>query len=283
MKLLVLGAGYLGSRLAELALDDGHEVVLADNWYATEREQLAPLEGRGARVKTADIRRREELDGLLSEAPDRVYLFAAQASRPLSERDPDYTEETNVSGTRRVGEAVAAAKGPPLVFASSIHVYGYGLEGRISSDRPYGAQSDLAHLSKIYSELALSLLAKRKGFDLALLRLGIVYGPSPVLHEREESQTVVDKFKRQAAAGEKPTLDDGGRATIAVVHVDDVARIFLELAPEPGVSVANVAAETVTVADVARLARGEKRTDDALCTYETPFRYEHRVEDYLTR
>ena len=33
--------------------------------------------------------------------PDRVYLLAAQASRPISDEDPDYTEETNVTGARR--------------------------------------------------------------------------------------------------------------------------------------------------------------------------------------
>ena len=48
MRVLVLGAGYIGARAGELALADGHEVVLADNWYATDRAQLAPVEAAGA-------------------------------------------------------------------------------------------------------------------------------------------------------------------------------------------------------------------------------------------
>ena len=104
MRLLVLGAGYIGAKLGELALGQGHEVVLADNWFATERSQLDGLAAAGARVETADIR--EDIGGLLAGRPDVVYLLAAQASRPLSERDPDYTEQTNVMGTRRVGNAV---------------------------------------------------------------------------------------------------------------------------------------------------------------------------------
>ena len=64
------------------------------------------------------------------------------------------------------------------------------------------------------------MYARAHGFGLALLRLGIVYGPSPVEHDAPESQTVVDKFRRLAAAGEQLTLDGGGRATIGVVHVD---------------------------------------------------------------
>jgi nucleoside-diphosphate-sugar epimerase len=275
--ILVLGAGYVGGALAERALAAGADVMLADNWYATRREQLAELEARGAKVETADIRDREQVDRLLAESPERVFLLAAQASRPLSEREPDYTEETNVTGARRVAEAVAERGGPMLVYGSSMHVYGPGLTGDVDVNRPYGPQSDLAHLSKVYAELCLGLHARRGGFDLAVLRLGIVYGPSPVEHERPESQTVVDRFRRLAEAGAELPLDDGGKATIGVVHVEDAARILLE--SDSGV--ANVAAETVTVADVARLARGEEPADEPAFTVRSPFDYRHTVREYL--
>jgi UDP-glucose 4-epimerase len=280
---LILGAGYIGARLAELAIESGREVVLADNWFATERGQAERVVG--ARVDTADIRSREDLDRLLAGRPERVYLLAAQASRPLSVSDPDYTEETNLTGARRVAEAVAESGGndgpPALIYGSSLHVYGPGLSGEIGPDQPYGPQGDLAHLSKIYAELCLDLYARRHGFDLALMRLGIVYGPSPVEHDRPESQTVVDKFKRLAAAGEQLTLDDGGRATIGVVHVDDAARILLDAPYDAGITSANVAAETVTVADVAALARGEEPSGDATHTFASPFEYRHSLAEHM--
>jgi nucleoside-diphosphate-sugar epimerase len=275
--LLVLGAGYIGAALADRALSRGEEVVLADNWYATERSQLEGLEERGARVETADIRSREDLDRLLGLRPSRVYLLAAQASRPLAERDPDYTEETNVTGTRRVAERIARARVAAVVFTSSLNVYGPHASGEIGPGHPYGPQGDLSHLAKIYGELCLELYARRAGFRLAILRLGIVYGPSPVEHVRPESQTVVDKFRRLTAAGEPLPLDDGGRATIGVVHVDDVARILLEASP----GVANVAAESMTVADVAALARGEEPSAGTAPTFVTPFSYRHRLAEYL--
>ena len=268
--LLVLGAGYVGAALADRALRAGREVVLADNWYATRREQVEPL---GARVETVDIRRAGELDELFSEPWSRVYLLAAQASRPLAFADPDYTEETNVMGVRRVAERVQA----PLVYASSLHVYGPSQRGEVGPGHPYGPQSDLSHLSKVYGELCLDLHARRRGFPLAILRLGIAYGLSPVEHERPESQTVVDKFRRLAAAGEPLPVDDPD-ATIGVVHVDDAARILLE-APEHCVE--NVAAESVTVSDVAALARGEEPRGGAPATFVSPFSYEHRLADYV--
>jgi nucleoside-diphosphate-sugar epimerase len=168
--LLVLGAGYVGSKLAELALSRGEAVVLADNWSATKRSQLAPLEARGARVETADIRSREDGRRLLAEQPDRVCLLAAQASRLRSEREPEYTEQTNLTGTRLVGELAGEAGIPQLVFGSSLHVYGGNLSGEVGPETPYGAQGDLAHLSKIYGEQALAIAAARGGFELSVLR-----------------------------------------------------------------------------------------------------------------
>ncbi len=271
---LILGAGYIGARLAELAIESGREVVLADNWYATERAQAEAI--AGASVETVDIRNSADVAGVVGGA-ERVFLLAAQASRPLSITEPDYTEETNLTGARRVAEAVAERGCRSLVYASSLHVYGPRLSGEIGPDHPYGPQGDLSHLSKIYAELCLQMYAERHGFALSLMRLGIVYGPSPVQHDRPESQTVVDKFRRLAAEGEELTLDDGGRATIGVVHVDDAARIMLDPPPGP----ANVAAETVTVADVAALARGEEPSGGAGHTFSSPFEYEHSLAEHM--
>jgi len=124
-------------------------------------------------------------------------------------------------------------------------------------------------------------LTRLGGLDLAVLRLGIVYGPSPVEHARSESQTVVDRFRRLAAEGEELPLDDGGRATIGVVHVEDAARVLLQSPLQPGISFDNVVAETTTVADVAALARGEEPAGEAAWTFTSPFEYRHRLEDYL--
>jgi UDP-glucuronate decarboxylase len=279
-RLLILGAGYLGAALAERALAAGEEVILADNWHTTEPAQLAELKSGGAMVAEADIRRPEELDRLLGRGVARVYLLAAQASRPLAEREPDYTEETNVTGARRVAEAASRAGIPALVYASSLHVYG-SPRGDVDADHPYGPQHDLVHLSKIYAELCLRMHAERAGFRLAILRLGIVYGPSPVEHERPESQTVVDKFRRLAAEGAPLPLDEGGQATIGVVHVGDVARIMLESPTRSGTSIDNVVAETLTVADVAALARGDRPAGERACKFRSRFGYDHGVADYL--
>ncbi|MEP6953762.1 MAG: NAD(P)-dependent oxidoreductase [Solirubrobacteraceae bacterium] len=280
-RLLILGAGYVGAAIAQRALAAGHDVTLADSWLATDRAQLDGLAAAGADVRTGDIRDAAALAALMDPRPDVVHLTAAQASRPLSEREPDLTEETGVAGVRRVGEAVASAGVQALVFASSLHVYGSGLEGEIGPGAPYGEQGDLAHLAKIYGELVLRMQARRAGFGLALMRLGIVYGPGPVVHDRPDSVTVIDKFRRMVAAGEAPTVDDA-RAVIGAVHIDDAAGILLGAVPAPGdLAAHNVAGDTLTVADVARLARGEAPAGDAAWRFASDFAYEHDVAGYL--
>src|SRR5438477_622624 len=83
--------------LAEQALARGEDVTLADNRHTTRREQV---EGLGANVLTLDVR------GPFGVEADRVIYLAAQASRPLSWKDPAYTEQTNLVGARHVAQAV---------------------------------------------------------------------------------------------------------------------------------------------------------------------------------
>src|SRR3954453_15900277 len=119
--ILVLGAGYVGAKVAELALGRGEEVVLADNWHATRREQA---EAVGARVEDCDIREPSDLARVFALQPSRVvFLPAAGAvclpprpSRPRSWSDPGYTEQTTLAGARVVAEAVREAGRPPLVL-----------------------------------------------------------------------------------------------------------------------------------------------------------------------
>jgi nucleoside-diphosphate-sugar epimerase len=186
-------------------------------------------------------------------------------------------------GARVVGDALLAAgfRGPVL-YGSSLHVYGQGVTGAVGPESPYGEQGDLAHLSKVYAELCLRMYARRGPLCVGLVRLAIVFGPSPVEHDDPEHVTVVDKFRRMAAAGRALTLDDGGRATIGVVHADDAARILLDWSPVPAsVEAVNLCAESVTVADVAALAEGRAPAGGAARSYPSPFTYGRSLRGYL--
>ena len=126
-------------------------------------------------MHTVDIRNRAAVEELLAALrPDRVLLLAAQASRPIADREPDRTEEINILGTRRVAEAIGHAEPRPQRGLRLLPARVRPRPGRARSgpSTPTAPQGDLAHLSKIYGELSLRMHAERHGFDVALLRLG---------------------------------------------------------------------------------------------------------------
>ena len=230
---LILGAGYMGAALAEVALEQDHDVTLADNWYLTDRDQLEELEREGARVETADIRDREDLERLLAQRPDRVYLLAAQASRLVAERDPDYTESTNVTGARRVAEALAAAGVPAARVRQLAERLRARADGSSHRRRPPAgpAARPGAPLEDLGRAVPRRCTRARTASTSRSCASGSSTAPASSEHDGPENQTVVDKFCRLAAAGEPLQLDDGGKATIGVVHVEDAACIMLDRPP----------------------------------------------------
>ena len=65
------------------------------------------------------------------------------------------------------------------------------------------------------------------------------------------------------------------------MHVADAARILHAAPTERGISVANVAAESATVATVAAMAEGREPAAGPACRFLTLFDYSHRLADYL--
>ena len=86
MKVLVTGgAGFIGSHIAEAAVDAGHRVLVVDD-LSTGRTENLPHE---ADFHPVDIRNREALLELaLHFDPDAISHHAAQASVSVSMREP---------------------------------------------------------------------------------------------------------------------------------------------------------------------------------------------------
>ena len=189
--LLILGAGYIGAALAELALERRATRSCSPTTGTRPRASSSPRSRSAARAsRPPTSASRDDLDAPARRPARRAScLLAAQASRPLSERDPDYTEETNLTGARRVAEAVAAPAAGGSSSAARCTSTGPALRGR---DRPEhavrAAGRPRAPLEGLRASCALAMHARRAGFGLALLRLGIVYGPSPVEHDAPESR-----------------------------------------------------------------------------------------------
>src|ERR1700743_3270838 len=125
MKCVVTGgAGFIGSHLVDRLLDDGHEVVVIDN-FAIGRPENLSSQSNSARLTIirADVTDlaviRPHFDGV-----DWVFHLAALADIVPSIEAPIPYHRANVDGTVNVLEAARNAGAKPIVYAASSSCYG---------------------------------------------------------------------------------------------------------------------------------------------------------------
>lgn len=167
MKLLVLGgAGYIGSHTATELLDNGHEVVIADNLVTGYREAVPEK----ATFYQGDLRDKDFLVDLLTkEKVDAVIHFAAFSLVGESVTNPLKYYENNLYGTKVLLDAMIKTGVDKIVFSSTAATYGEPENIPIlESDRtcptnPYGE-------TKLAMEKMISWAAKAHGLHFVSLR-----------------------------------------------------------------------------------------------------------------
>lgn len=221
------GAGFIGSSLVDLLVDEGWEILVIDDLSTGHADNLREARQRGrVKIHTIDIR-----DGALIGAaeqfrPHVVFHLAAQASVPLSIADPRNDADANILGTITVLEAAHRSGAERVVLAGSAAIYGGGvkLPAKESYARrpesPYGA-------SKKAIEDYASVYHRRNGLDFVVLTPSNVYGPR---QDASGEGGVVAIFSTAVFGGRQPTIFGDGTATRDFVFVDDVADAFLRAA-----------------------------------------------------
>lgn len=122
MTVLVLGgAGYIGSHTAYELIDNGEDVVIADNLLTGHLEAVHPK----ARFYKGDIRDKEFLDNLFKkEKIDAVIHFAANSLVGESMVDPLKYYDNNLYGTMVLLKSMVENRVDKIVFSSTAATYG---------------------------------------------------------------------------------------------------------------------------------------------------------------
>src|SRR5438270_14025947 len=108
-KVLVTGgAGFIGSNLARLLLEEGREVTIYDNLSSGYRRNVGALPR--ARFVEGDVRDAERLTEAMRGA-DTVFHLAASVGNKRSIEHPVEDSEVNVIGTLRVLDGALVADG----------------------------------------------------------------------------------------------------------------------------------------------------------------------------
>ncbi len=266
MTALITGIGYIGAALAQMLLADGQSVVGLENGFSTAPSVLTSLAKHPRftliRGSINSERSLERAFGVADQSVDVVYHLAAQASAHPQAAPPTYTEQTNLVAPRLVFEATARHSVGVLVYGSSFRVYGDDLAGTVGEDTPYGRIGDLSHLSKVYAEKLLEMLAGLYPVAVANVRLGVVYGLGPLMKRDPRFLTVPNLFCMRAAAGEPLTVSAGANRPIGFLHLDDAVQALrvaagLMQAAGSGARAVNAVSEVLGVGEVAAIVERE--------------------------
>ena len=176
MKVLVTGHhGYIGTVLAPMLRDAGHDVVGLDTFFYRgcdfgDDTEFAPALSLDVRDVTP-----AELEGF-----DAIVHLAALSNDPIGDLNSRWTYEINLDGSVALGRAAKEAGVRRFVFASSCSMYGASDGDDVLDERAALRPLTPYAESKVRAEEALRELADG-GFAPVSMRNATVYGASPRL------------------------------------------------------------------------------------------------------
>jgi UDP-glucose 4-epimerase len=243
MRLLVTGgAGYIGSVVAALLADGGHEVVVVDD-LSTGHADAVPAAATFVQATIRDDEVREALAGGI----DAVLHFAAKSLVAESVAYPSRYWENNLGGTLALLEAMRVTGTRRIVFSSTASAYGEAERIPITETDPVRPANPYGE-SKVAVDTALAEHARMHGIGAVSLRYFNVAGAaadaSGTWHgERHDPEThLIPNVLATARDGgvlrlfgdDYPTPD--GTCIRDYVHVSDLARAHAAAleAAEPG-------------------------------------------------
>jgi UDP-glucose-4-epimerase GalE len=222
------GAGYIGSHAVRALLEDGHDVVVLDDFSAGHRGAVPA----GVPIVQLAIHQRQEVAAALREhRVDAVMHFAAWLIVSDSVRDPLGYYHNNVVGTLGLLGAMVDAGVSRLVFSSTCAVYGEPATVPIVESlekRPINAYGE----TKLAIERALEHVGRAHGLRWMALRYFNAAGahPNGTIGEDHTPEIHVIPRAIQAATGGDPLQVFGqdyptpdGTCLRDYIHVCDLA------------------------------------------------------------
>ena len=228
--LITGGAGFIGSHLSELLLENGWEVFVLDDVSTGSLDNIAHLRERPDYHLVVDSVLSPAVVSEVVHKCDVVFHLAAAVGVRLIVEQPVHTMVTNVQGTETV-LGYCSKFGKRVLVASSSEVYGDHREERplVETDRRiYGPTTEKRWLyadSKAMDEhLALSYHLERD-LDTVIVRLFNTVGP----RQSGRYGMVIPRFVERALAGEPLEVHGDGTQTRSFCHVSDTVRALATL------------------------------------------------------
>ena len=219
------GAGFIGSHLSELLLEQGWEVYALDDVSTGSAENVAHLTDRPDFHLVVESVLSPAVVSELVHKCDVVYHLAAAVGVRLIVEQPVHTMVTNVQGTETVLE-YCAKFGKRVLIASSSEVYGDHRDERPLREgdrRVYGPVTERRWLyadSKAMDEFLALAWHDQRDLDCVIARFFNTVGP------RQQGQygMVIPRFVGCALSGDALEVHGDGTQTRSFCHVQDTIR-----------------------------------------------------------
>lgn len=225
MKTLITGgAGFIGSHLAELLIEKGHEVMVVDSLLSGRQKNLQSVSDHPRfKFVQADIRNAASLLPLF-EGVDWVFHLAGLADIVPSIEMPAQYYSTNVTGTFNVLEAARQCGAKRFLYAASSSSYGIPDVYPTPESSPIQPQYPYA-LTKYMGEELVLHWANTYKLPAISLRLFNVFGTRS--RTSGAYGAVFGVFLAQKLSGRPFTVVGDGTQTRDFTYVTDVANAFL--------------------------------------------------------
>jgi UDP-glucuronate decarboxylase len=221
--LITGGAGFLGSHLCDRLLEQGHELLCADNLFTGGKRNIEHLHDH----PRFEFIRHDVTFPLYVEV-DEIYNLACPASPIHYQHDPVQTTKTSVHGAINM-LGLAKRLRARILQASTSEVYGDPRVHPQTEDywghvNPIGVRSCYDEGKRCAETLFFDYFRQHK-LQIKVARIFNTYGPR--MHPNDGR--VVSNFIVQALKGEPITIYGNGSQTRSFCYVDDLITAFLAL------------------------------------------------------
>jgi len=224
MKILVTGgAGFIGSHLCRRLLQDGHEVICADNFFTGNKRNVLDLIGN----QNFELLRHDVVFPLFVEV-DQIYNLACPASPIHYQYNPVKTIKTSIMGAlnmlglaKRIKARILQTSTSEVYGDPKVHPQKEEYWGNVN---PIGIRACYDEGKRCAESLFFSYHRQNK-VDIKVIRIFNTYGPN--MHP--DDGRVVSNFIVQALKNKNITIYGTGSQTRSFQYVDDLVEGMIKM------------------------------------------------------
>lgn len=225
MKRIVVtgGAGFLGSHLIDVLLEQGHDVICLDNFFTGSKDNIRHLLDHDH----FELIRHDIIEPILLEV-DQIYNLACPASPVHYQYNAIKTIKTSVLGVIHM-LGLAKRTRARILQTSTSEVYGDPdqhpqREEYWGNVNPIGIRSCYDEGKRVAETLMMDY-HRQNDVEIRIARIFNTYGPRMAINDGR----VVSNFIVQALQGKPLTVFGDGQQTRSFCYVDDLIRGLVSL------------------------------------------------------